>query len=109
MLDSELTPNFQGSYSLFPVSPPQEEKSDLKKSMHILENIIQTQNYVTQSIVRLEVQMSELVNAYRNGKTFSYQLLTNPDISNPINMTQESCYFENQDLVSSHPFEIDQN
>ena len=45
--------------------------------------MIQTQNFVTQSIVRLEAQISELIK-YMNEKTFPYQPLTNPDISNPI-------------------------
>ena len=53
--------------------------------------------------------MSELVNAYRNEKTLSYQPLTNLDSSNPINSTQESWCFGNQDSISSHPFELDQN
>jgi len=35
--------------------------------------------------------------------------LTNPDISNSINLYQESCYFEYQDPISAHPFELDQN
>jgi len=61
-----------------------------------MEDMIQTQNFITQFIDRLEAQMSELVNAYRNGKTLSYQSLTNPDVSNPIDLTQESYYFENQ-------------
>ena len=36
-----------------------------------------TQNFITQSINRLEAQMSELVNAYRNEKTLPYQFLSN--------------------------------
>ena len=36
ILDSQYTPNFQDSYSPFVVPPPQEEKSDLKKSIEIL-------------------------------------------------------------------------
>jgi len=53
--------------------------------------------------------MSELVNAYRNEETLSNQLLTDPDISNSIDLAQESCCFGNQDSISSHPFELDQN
>ena len=71
--------------------------------------MIQTQNFVTQSIDRLNAQMSQLVNIYRNEKTLSYQYLTNPDIPNPIDLIQESWCFGNQDLISSNPFELDQN
>jgi len=35
--------------------------------------------------------------------------LTNPDISNSINLDQESCCFGNQDSISAHPFELDQH
>jgi len=73
-----------------------------------MEDMIQTQNFITQSIIRLEIQMSELVNAYRNEKTLPYQLLANPDISNPIDLTQESWCFRNQDSILSHSFELDQ-
>ena len=43
-----------------------------------------------------------------NEKTLSYKLLTNPNISNSIDWTQESCYFENQDSISPYLFKIDQ-
>ena len=49
-----------------------------------------------------------MVNIYRNKKTLSYQPLTNSYIPNSIDWTQESCYFENQDSISVHPFELDQ-
>jgi len=40
-------------------------------------------------------------------RNFSYQLLTNPYISNSIDWTKESCYFESQDSILAHPFELD--
>ena len=49
-----------------------------------------------------------MVNIHGNEKTHSYQLLTNPDISNSIDLTQDSCYFENQDPYTpflEQPFE----
>jgi len=39
--------------------------------------------------------MSQLVNTYKNVKTLPYQYLTNPAISNPIALAQESYYFGN--------------
>ena len=45
--------------------------------------------------------MSQFVNIYRNGETLSYQPLTNSDISNSINLAQESCCFGTQDSYSS--------
>ena len=53
--------------------------------------------------------MSELISAYRNEKTFPYQPLTKSNISSPIDSTQESWCFVNQDSISSHSFELDQN
>ena len=50
---------------------------------------------VAQSMVRLEAKMSELVNAYRNEKTLSYQPLTNLDIPNSIKLTHDSYCFGN--------------
>jgi len=38
-----------------------------------------------------------LVNIYKNEETLSYQPLTNPDISNFIDLTQNSYCFENKD------------
>jgi len=57
--------------------------NDLEKSMKTL---IQVQNTFNQDINRLEVQMSQLINTYRNDKTLSYQYLANPDIFNPIDL-----------------------
>jgi len=53
--------------------------------------------------------LSQLVNIYKNEKTLSYQPLTNSNTSNSIDFTQDSCYFENQDSISAHPFEVDQH
>jgi len=53
--------------------------------------------------------LSQLVNIYRNEETLSYQPITNSNISNSIDLTQNSCYFENQDSISAHPFEVDQH
>ena len=82
-----------------------------------MEDMIQTQKVVTQSISRLDAIMSELVNDYRNEKTLSYQPLFNPDISNSIDLTQKSWCFENHfnltkikilenhiDILASYPF-----
>jgi len=47
-----------------------------------------------------------LANIYRNEETLSYQPLTNPDISNSINLTHDSCCFGNQDSytpILEHP------
>ena len=62
----------------------------------------------TQSINRLEQQLSQLVNIYRNEEALSYQPLANSDISNSIDLIQDSCCFENQNSISEHPIELDQ-
>jgi len=49
-----------------------------------MEDMIQTKNIETQSISRLDAIMNKLVNDYTNEKTFSYQPLIDPDISNSI-------------------------
>jgi len=61
MTDLILSQNFQikDPYSIFQVPPQQEKPIDLEKSM---KNLIQSQIDFTQSIDRLEVQMSHLVN-----------------------------------------------
>jgi len=77
-----------------------------------MEDMIQTQNFVIQSINRLEAQMSQLVNTIndKNEKTLPYQSLTILDISNPIDLAQESWCFGsfNQNSISSQPLELDQ-
>jgi len=79
-MDSQFQQNLQNQLSY---SPFQEEPTDLEKSM---EDIIQIQNFVTQSIDRLEAQMSQLINTYRKEETLPYQYLTNPNISSLINL-----------------------
>ena len=76
LMDSQFHHNFQNQ---LPYSPFQEEP--IAQSMR---DMIQTRNYVTRPISRLDAIMSELVNDYENEKTFSYQPLTNPDIFNSI-------------------------
>jgi len=70
-----------------------------------MEDMIQTQNFVTRPISRLDSIMSELIN--ESEKSLSCQPLTNPYIPNSIDWSQESCYFGNQDSISSHPFELE--
>ena len=70
-----------------------------------MKDMIQIQNFVTQSIDRLNAQMRQLVNTYKNKKTLHYQSLTNPHISNPIDLAQDSYCFGNQDTISLYPFE----
>jgi len=53
--------------------------------------------------------LSKLVNIYRNEETLSYQPLTNSDISNSINLTQDSYCVRNQDSISAPPIELDQH
>ena len=88
---------------------PLEETSHLEKSIEVLqESALQFQKSSAQSINRLETQLSQLFSIYRNEETLSYQPMTNLDISYSIDVTQDSCYFENQDSISVHPFELDQ-
>ena len=68
--------------------------------------MIQSQNFVTRPISRLDSIMSELIN--KNEESLSCQPLINPYISNSIDWTQESCYFRNQDSISAYTFELDQ-
>ena len=51
-----------------------------------MEDMIQTQNFVTRPISKLDSIMSELIN--ENEKNLSYQYLTNPYIPNSIDWTQ---------------------
>ena len=101
-MDSQYRQSFKNQlpYALF-----QEELSDLEN----MKDMIQTQNFDIQSIDRLNIQMSQLANTYRNEETLPYQSLTIPDIYSHIDLTQESWCFENQDSILSHPFELDQN
>ena len=72
-----------------------------------MKDIIQTQNFVTQTIVRLEAQMTNWT--LIGMRKLSYRPSTTPDISNLIDLAQESCCFRNQDSISSYQFELDQN
>ena len=110
MFDFQCPPNFQDSYSSFLDPSLQEEISDLKKSIEHIHDIMQNhENFVSQSISRLESKQSQLANSYRNEETLSYQSLANSDIFNSINMTQELFHFGNQDSISSYQPELDQN
>ena len=89
---------------------PLEEISHLEKSIEILqESAQQLKKSSSQSIDRLETQLSQLIKIHRNDETLSYQLLTNLDIFNSIDLTQDSYCFENQDPFTTpfleHPLE----
>ena len=102
MLDSQIFQN-QDPYTPF-LEHLLEETSHLEKSIKILqESALQFQKSSTQPINRLETQLNQLVNIYRNEETLSFQSLTNSDISNSIDLTQDPCYFGNQDSISAHP------
>ena len=89
MLDSQSSLSFQNQDSYTPfLEHLLEEKSSLEKSIEILqESALQFQKSFAQSINRLETQLSQLVSIYRNEKTLSFQLLTNSDIPNSIDLT----------------------
>ena len=107
MLDSQTFQN-QDSYTPF-LEHPLKEKSSLEKSIEVLqESALQFQKSSSQSIDRLETQLSQLVNIYRNEETLCYQPLTNPNSSTSINLTHDSCCFGKQDfytLILEHPLE----
>ena len=108
MFDFQCPPKFQVLDSLFSNPSPQEEIFDLEKSIKCLQDMMQNhENFVFQSINRLESQQSQLVNSYRIEETLS--LLANFDAFNSIDMTQESCHFENQASISSYQPKLDQN
>ena len=56
-----------------------------------MEDMIQTQNFVTRPICRLDSIMSELIN--ENEESLSCQPLTNSYLSDSTDWTQKSCYF----------------
>ena len=89
MLDSQSSLSFQNQDSYTPfLDHSLEEKLHLEKSIEILqESALQFQKSSSQSIDRLKTQLSQLVNIYKNEETLSYQPLTNPDISNSIDLT----------------------
>ena len=67
-----------------------------------MEGLIQSQNDFTQSFDMLETKINQFVNTYKNEKNLSYQYLTNFDISNLTDETQESWYLENSNQDSIH-------
>ena len=77
-----------------------------------MKNLIQSKNYFSQSLNRLEAQMSCLINIIkdRNDDTLSNTCLTIPDFSNHIDRNEESWCLEdfNQESISSHKLELDQ-
>ena len=70
------------------------------------ESALQFQKSSSESVNRLETQLSQLVSIYRNEETLSYQSLTNSAMPNATDLTQDSCHFENQDWISAHPSEL---
>ena len=76
-----------------------------------MNNLIQSKNDFTQSMNRLEAQMSHLINIVkdRNEKTLPNTYLTIPDYPNHIDKNQESwCLGDfNQDSISSHQLKLD--
>jgi len=70
--------------------------------------LIQSQNFLDQSINMLEPQVSRLVNTSdKEEETLPTQFLTILDFPNHIDRDQESLCLENfnQDLISSHHLE----
>ena len=70
------------------------------------ESALQFQKSSAESVNRVETQLSQLISIYRNEETLSYQPLTNSAIPNSIDMTQDSCHFENHVSISAHPSEL---
>ena len=70
------------------------------------ESALKFQKSSTESINKLETQLSQLVSIYKNEETLSFQPLTNSAIPNSIDLTQDSCHFENQDSILAHPSEL---
>ena len=60
------------------------------------ESALQFQKSSSQSIDRLETQLSKLVNIYKNEESLTSPPLANSNISNTINLTHDSCWFGNQ-------------
>ena len=89
ILDSHSSQNFQNQDSYTPfLEHPLKEKSSLEKSIEVLqEPALQFQKSSSQSIDRLETQLSKLINIYKNEKTLSSPSLINSNISNSINLT----------------------
>ena len=72
--------------------------------------LIQSQNFLDQSINMLEPQVSRLVNTSdKEEETLLTQSLTIPDFLNHIDKDKESLCLENfnKDSISSHHLELD--
>jgi len=98
----------QDPYSIFQVSPQQEEPIDLEKS---IEYIIQSQNSLNQSINMLEPQLRRWVNANdKKKKTLPTQSLIILDTFSHIDENQESWYLKDfdQDSILPQNLELDQ-
>jgi len=109
MIDSQFSQNFQiqDPCSIFQV--PNQEPVDSDRSM---KNMIQSENYFSQSLNKLETQMSHLINImkYRNEETLPNTCLTILNCPSHIDENQESwCLGDfNQESISSHKLELDQ-
>ena len=75
ILDSHSSQNFKNQDSYNPLLEHPLEKTSLEKSIEILqESTLQFQKSSSQSIDRLDTQLSKLVNIYKNEKTLSLHL-----------------------------------
>jgi len=94
----------QDPYYTFQVQP-QQEPTDLDES---IENLIQAEIYVTQSINRLEAQMNRLIK-YRDEKTLPNTFSTIRDCPSHIDRNEVSWCLEDfdQDWISLQNFELD--
>ena len=70
------------------------------------ESLLQYQKTRAESFNKVDEQLSQLVNIYRNEETLSYQPLTNSIMPHSIDMTQDSCHFGNPDSISAHSSEL---
>jgi len=101
--DSHYSQTFQSQDSYTPIlEQPSVEISRLEKSIDILqESLLQYQKTRAESFNKVDEQLSQLVNIYRNEETLSYQPLTNSTMPHSIDMTQDSYHFGNQDSISA--------
>ena len=112
MMDSQFPQDFQiqDPYFIFQVPQQEEEPMDLDRSM---KNLIQSENYFSQSLNRLKALMSRLINIVknRNKKTLPNTSSTIPDCPKHIHKNQESwCLGDfDQDLISPQYLELDQS
>jgi len=78
------------SYTIFQVPPQEEESRDLDRSM---KNLVQSENYFSQSLNRLEVQMSRLINIVKDRNALPNTCSTIPDCPSYIDKNEESWCF----------------